>query len=121
VKQKLRDRFSEGVHLAAYKHVTSKLDLAGHPVPASTIQGEQASVFEFRAVPAALGDYLYSSKGREWELPREQREAENTRAAALLGARSTGRPSQLDHFVEKARQLGSATLTSEHKESSEWD
>ncbi len=59
VQQRLIAASNEDSYRAALAHIRNKLDLAGHPIPESTIGGEQASVFEFRSPPAELNQFFY--------------------------------------------------------------
>ncbi|HET9620305.1 MAG TPA: actin cross-linking domain-containing toxin [Kofleriaceae bacterium] len=64
VKQQLRARFTTNpVDKAAFNHIVNKTDLAGHPVPASTVNHDPSAVFEFRSVPFELKPYLHGEEG----------------------------------------------------------
>jgi len=68
VRDALRTRFqADPFDKAAFVHISTKQDLAGHPVPASTIKGKHSSVFEFRQVPNEMNRYLHG----EEEVPEE--------------------------------------------------
>lgn len=121
VKGKLRSTYDKDPTKAAFKHIANSQDLAGHPVPASTIGGAQASVFEFRAaVPDSLKPYLYSSPGGEWELPSDLSERERHQAEEL--ARNTQSPfGKAIAALLKRREEQDKVSEDEEEAGSEWD
>ncbi len=62
VKAFIREEFSaERFDQAAYRYIMSEQDLAGHQIPAATINEKHSSVFEFREVPNELAPFVYGA------------------------------------------------------------